>query len=226
MALAGHGSTGKTTLLENILAAGGKIPKAELVSSGKTVSDYTPEEKEKGISVHTTLSSVEWNSKKINILDTPGASDFVGEVVAAFRTAETGIMVVGADTGVQIETIKLWRRLKMRDMPRLVFINKMDKERADYSKVLSDLSSQFDSLFVPVSFPMGEGETYKGIVDLDPLTNPTSIPQVKKKKPQTFQGNIPRRYPSIGKHWLKPPLRVTILLWKNTLKREPFPRMK
>ncbi|MBI9100905.1 MAG: elongation factor G [Spirochaetales bacterium] len=169
VALAGHGSTGKTTLLENILAASGAIAKAELVSSGKTVSDYTPEEKERGISVHTSLSNAEWKSTKINLLDTPGASDFVGEVVAAFRTAETGIMVVGADTGVQIETIKLWRRLNVREMPRIVFINKMDKERADFSKVLEDLSSQFKYPFIPVNFPMGEGAEFKGVVDL--ITN-------------------------------------------------------
>lgn len=167
VAFAGHGSTGKTTLLENLLAAAGIIPKAEAAGTGKTVSDYTPEEAEKQISIHTALANLEWEGRKINIMDTPGASDFVGEVVAAFRSSETAVILVGAAASVQIETIKLWRRLKARHMPRIVFINKMDKDRADYTKVLEDLKAQFPAgNFVPVSFPMGAGKEYKGVVDI------------------------------------------------------------
>ena len=164
---AGHGSTGKTTLLENLLAAAGVISKPEAVGTGKTVSDYTPEEAEKQISIHTALANLSWEEQKINILDTPGASDFVGEVVAAFRSSETAVLLVDAAVGVQIETIKLWRRLEARRMPRIIFVNKMDKPRADYNKVLEDLRSQFSaSSFVPVSFPMGGTENFTGVVDI------------------------------------------------------------
>ncbi len=166
IAVAGHVGTGKTTLVENILFNCGVIPKAETVESGKTLSDYTDEEIERQISIHTTLSHVEWENVKINLLDTPGSSDFIGEVVAAFRAAESGLILVGARAGVQIETIKLWRRLDNRNMPRLIFVNKMEKERAEFKKTLDDLSDKFDATFIPVTIPIGEGMDYKGVVNL------------------------------------------------------------
>lgn len=166
IAVVGHGSTGKTSFVEQLLVAGKAISAPATVESGKTVSDYTPEEIENGISIHTTLSNIMWNDHKINILDTPGASDFVGEVVTAFRAAESAVMVVGARAGVQIETIKLWRRLNNRNMPRIVFVNKMDEERADYDAVLNDLQEKFDITVVPLTFPVGNGPDFRGVIDL------------------------------------------------------------
>jgi elongation factor G len=166
IAVAGHGATGKTTFVERILFEGGAIPKPETVESGKTVSDNTPEEIDQKISVHLSLSTVEWQNSKINILDTPGASDFVGEVVAAFRVGESAIMLVDARAGVQIETIKLWRRLEERNKPRLVFLNKMDVERSDFKKAIDDLNDKFDANFVPLTIPMGDGTDFKGVIDL------------------------------------------------------------
>jgi elongation factor G len=103
---------------------------------------------------------------KFNVLDTPGASDFVGEVVTAFRTAESAVMMIGARAGVQIETLKLWRRLDNRNMPRIVFINKMDEERADYDNVLNDLREKFDITVIPLTIPVGQGAEFKGVIDL------------------------------------------------------------
>ena len=148
-AITGHTGTGKTTLLEHILFANGAIPKAESVESGKTVSDYTEEEIDKKISFHSTLSFIEKNGKKLNFIDTPGASDFVGEVILGLRACETGMLVVGADTGAQIETIKLWRRMDGRNIPRFIFINKMDKDRASFSAAMEDLKKKFHKTFVP-----------------------------------------------------------------------------
>lgn len=166
VALAGHGGTGKTTLVEEMLAAGGAIPKAERVEAGKTVSDFTEEEITRKISVHTSLSHVTWKDRKLNILDTPGSADFVGEVVAAFRVADCAVLVVGADVGVQIETIKLWRRLTHLEMPRFVFVNKMEKERADFDRIVADLAEKFKASFVPVVIPLGAGPGFTGVVDL------------------------------------------------------------
>jgi elongation factor G len=166
VAFAGHGGTGKTTLVEELLVAGGVIPKAEKVETGKTVSDFTEEEIAHKISVHTSLSHVMWKDCKINILDTPGSADFVGEVVAAFRVADCAALLVGADVGVQIETIKLWRRLTKSGMPRFIFINKMDKDRADFDTVVADLTDKFKATFVPVVIPIGAAADFKGIVDL------------------------------------------------------------
>jgi elongation factor G len=166
VAIAGHGSTGKTTLVEHLLYCGGAIKSPERVENGKTVSDYTEEEVEYGHSIHTSLSHLTWHDKKINLLDTPGAGDFVGEVVAAFRAAESAVLVVDAKAGVQIETIKLWRRLGRREMPRLVFVNKMDEEQANFQNALSDLQEKFSVTYVPVTMPMGAGSEFKGVINL------------------------------------------------------------
>lgn len=166
ISLVGHGSTGKTSLLEQMLYVGGVIPKAELPDTGKSISDHTDEEIGRKISIHTTLAGIEWHKKQINILDTPGVADFVGEVVCAYRATESSIMLVDASDGVQIETIKLWRRLNNRKMPRIVFINKLDKERANFDTVFNDLNEKFDKTFVPVTIPIGNGADYKGIVNL------------------------------------------------------------
>ena len=165
-AITGHTGTGKTTLLEHILFANGAIPKAETVESGKTVSDYTEEEIDKKISFHSTLSFIEKNGKKLNFIDTPGASDFVGEVILGLRACETGMLVVGADTGAQIETIKLWRRMDGRNIPRFIFINKMDKDRSSFSAAMEDLKKKFHKTFVPVVIPMGDAKDFKGVIDL------------------------------------------------------------
>jgi len=166
VAFAGHGGTGKTTLVEELLAAGGAIPKSERVETGRTVSDFTEEEIAHKISIHSSLSHLTWKDYKINLLDTPGSADFVGEVVAAFRVADSVGLVVGADVGVQIETLKLWRRLSQNEMPRFIVINKMEKERADFEKCVADLSERFKVSFVPVVIPIGVGVEFKGVVDL------------------------------------------------------------
>ncbi len=166
IAVAGHGATGKTQLTESLLFAGGAIPKPESVETGRTVSDFTEEEQSGGMSIHTSLTHLDWRDAKINLLDTPGASDFVGEVVAAFRAAESALMVVAAKAGVQIETIKLWRRLDQRQMPRIVAISKMDEERADFQQALTDLNQKFNTTCVPITIPIGNGTDFTGVVDL------------------------------------------------------------
>ncbi len=166
VAFVGHGGTGKTTLVEEMLAVGGVIPKAERVESGKTVSDFAEEEVSRKISIHASLSHITWKDHKINILDTPGSADFVGEVVAAFAVADCAALVVGADVGVQIETIKLWRRLAKSEKPRFIFVNKMEKERADFARSVADLAEKFKASFVPVVIPIGAGAAFTGVVDL------------------------------------------------------------
>jgi elongation factor G len=166
IAIVGHGATGKTTLVEQMLATGGAIPKPERVETGKTVSDFTEEEIARKISIHASLGHISWKDSKINILNTPGSADFVGEVIAALRAADSALLVVGSDVGVQIETIKLWRRLAKMELPRFVLVNKMEKERADFRKCIDDLQEKFKARFVPVTMPIGAGEGFKGVVDL------------------------------------------------------------
>jgi len=166
IAIAGHGQSGKTTLIENLAAVTGTIARAEPVAGGKTVSDYTPEEIERKISIYSALVSTNWNDTVINFWDTPGSSDFMGEVIAAFRSAETGLMVLDAKSGVQIETIKYWRDLDRRNKPRLVFVNKMDEDRADFNHALQDVKTQFNADVFAVTFPIGKGAELTGIVDV------------------------------------------------------------
>jgi elongation factor G len=165
IAVTGHGGTGKTSLVEQMLVFGGAIPKAESVDTGRTVSDFTEEEINRKISIHLSLSHLEWQGCKQNLLDCPGASDFVGELVAGIRAAESALLLVAADSGVQIGTVQTWRRLKDRQ-PRLVFVNKMDKEHADFYKTLDNLKENFQAAFVPLSLPIGAGTGFKGVVDL------------------------------------------------------------
>ncbi|HPE90209.1 MAG TPA: elongation factor G [Spirochaetia bacterium] len=166
VALAGHGSTGKTSLLEHILFSAGAIQKPELLESGKTVSDYAEEEIERKISVHASLAHAIVGDVKINLLDTPGSSDFIGDVILALRSCESAIVLLGARAGVQIETIKIWRNLESRAKPRMLFVNKLDEERASFSGALADVKEKFKQAPVAITIPMGEGADYKGVIDV------------------------------------------------------------
>ncbi len=166
IAIAGHSATGKTTLVEHLLFYGGVIQKPESVESGKTVSDYTDEETSNNVSVHTTLTHINHAGCKLNMLDTPGLGDFVGEVVAAFRACESAVITVGAKAGVQIETIKLWRRLDDRNKPRMVFLSKLDEDGADFERVLSDLGEKLEHNFVPLTIPVGQAGEFRGVIDV------------------------------------------------------------
>ncbi|MCX7949139.1 MAG: elongation factor G [Treponemataceae bacterium] len=166
VSLAGHGGTGKTSLFERLLFAGGVIPKPETIESGKTVSDSSPEEIERKISIYTALGHVEWKGKKINIFDTPGSSDFVGEVISALRATELCIAVVDGRAGVQIETLKLWRTLNSRGKPRGIYITKMDDDRSDFEAVLEDIKEKLKIDPFPFFLPMGKGSSYRGVIDV------------------------------------------------------------
>ncbi len=166
VAIIGHGGTGKSSLFEQALARGKVVPKFAPVEGGKSVSDHSPEEVARGISVHTAAAHLAWNGAKINLLDTPGSADFIGDVVAALHVSGVAVMVIGADVGVQIETAKLWRRLQAAGKPCIVFVNQMDKEHANFANVLADLRDKLPGSFVPVVVPIGDGAGFSGVVDL------------------------------------------------------------
>src|SRR5574344_139687 len=171
VAIAGHGQTGKTTLLEHLLFVSGAIPQAAKTGSNKTVSDSTPEEIEHNISIYSTLANTVWNNGagkgiNINVWDTPGASDFVGEVISAFRASEMALMLVDSRAGIQIETVKLWRDLDRRAKPRMVFINHIDDDKSGSAEIVKNLHAQFNVETCQVTIPMGEGASYKGVIDV------------------------------------------------------------
>jgi elongation factor G len=166
VSIAGHGGTGKTTLFEHLLFVGGVIPKAETVESGKTMGDSSAEEIERKISIHAALAHLERNNKKINLFDTPGSSDFIGDVILTFRSSEFVLLTVDSRAGIQIETVKLWRNLEGRNKPRGIFITKMDDERADFNRVLGDIKEKFKVNPVVLTLPIGNGPGYQGVIDV------------------------------------------------------------
>ena len=166
VAIVGHGSTGKSTLFDAMLFVGGQIDKIGKPDDGTLTSDYDDEEKSRKMSIRSALGFVELDDTKINIIDTPGMSDFVGEARAALQVAEAAIVVVDAVDGVQIETEKVWRYLESKKIPRIIFINKMDKERANFNTILENLKSHFNAKFAPMCIPLGEADKHSGVVDL------------------------------------------------------------
>src|SRR4249919_679988 len=139
VALVGHGGSGKTTLAEALLSRAGAITRIGRVEDGTTVSDTEPEEQKRQISISLAVLPFEWEGHKVNLLDTPGYADFVGDVEAALRVADLAVFVVSAVEGVEAQAEVVWRRCAALDVPRIVFINKLDRERADFERTLDQL---------------------------------------------------------------------------------------
>lgn len=166
VALVGHGGAGKTSLAEAMLFVAKGINRLGRVDDGTTVMDFDPEETRRQISINTSLAPVEWKDSKINVLDTPGYFDFVGDVVAALTVADSGLMVVCASSGVEVGTEKAWEYLENVGLPRTVFMNKMERENANFTKVVAELREHFGPKLVPIQLPIGEAESFSGLVDL------------------------------------------------------------
>ena len=161
-----HGGAGKTSLVEAMLFNTGVLSRLGRVEDGTTTSDYHPEETARQITVHTSLVPCEWNGTKINLLDTPGFSDFIGEVKGALRVSDCAMFVVSAVDGVEVQHEVIWDITNDLKLPKIVFINKMDRENANFDKVLDDLKAKFKANFVPVQIPIGAFNTFNGIVDI------------------------------------------------------------
>ncbi len=166
VALIGHGGSGKTTLTEALLFTAGAIPRMGRVEDGNTVADFDPEEHRRGISVSLSLAPVEYEGHKINILDTPGYADFIGDVVAAIHAADIAVFVVSAVEGVEVQTEIAWRLAAQRNIPRAIFVNKLDRERASFQRTLDDLKDKFGAGVAPLHLPIGEEATLSGVIEL------------------------------------------------------------
>src|SRR3954462_12078939 len=166
VALVSHGGAGKTSLVEAILFRSGAITRLGSVEEGNTTSDFDPDEIKRGMSVSLALAPAEWKSSKVNLLDTPGYADFFGEVVEAVRVADAGLVVVDAVSGAQVGTEQVWRALDERSLPRMVVLNKLDRENADYDRVLDQLRERYGKGVVPLTIPIGRENGLRGVVDL------------------------------------------------------------
>ena len=164
--LVGHQASGKTTLAESILFNAGVNSRAGRVEDGNTTMDSSPEEISKVISIDAGVAFCEIAKTKVNILDTPGYEDFVGQVHSCIPVVEGGVIVMSAEAGVEAGTIKTWSYLDRYRLPRVVCINKMDKEHADFDKCLDEAQSQLGAKVAPFQIPIGQGESFKGVVDV------------------------------------------------------------
>jgi len=164
--LLGHGSSGKTSLSEAILFDAGAISRLGRVEDKNTTSDYDEEEQLRGFSVNCSVLPFEWRDCKVNLLDAPGYLDFVGEVKAAIRAADAGVLVICAASGVEVGAELHWRFLEEEKRPRLVFVNKMDRDNASFERALEALRTKFDARFVPIQLPIGAQAAFRGVVDL------------------------------------------------------------
>ena len=169
-----HGGAGKTSVCEALLYDTKVTNRLGNVEDGTTVSDYEPEEVRRGSSIQTSLIPCTWNGHKLNILDTPGYDDFMGEVISALRVADGAVILVAASSGVEVVTERSWNRCEQTQMPRMFLVNKMDRENADFQRSLDDIQSHFGRRCVPFQIPVGSEQSFSGVVDL--LTPPDQVP--------------------------------------------------
>jgi elongation factor G len=166
VSLVGHSGAGKTSLAEAMLFNAGVTNRLGKVEEGNTVTDYDPEEVRRRISVSTALAPWEWDEHKVNLLDTPGYADFVGEVKGALRVSDAMVVLVCAASGVEVGTELTWQYADELDLPRLAFVNKMDRDNASFQRALDQMKLKFGVTPLPLTIPVGSQANLQGVVDL------------------------------------------------------------
>jgi elongation factor G len=166
VALVGHRGSGKTSLHEALLYQAGATNRLGSVIDGSSSSDTDPDEQARQMSISAHLSSFDWDERKINLLDTPGEPSFVADALGALRVCESAVFVVNAVMGVEVSTTRLWERAKELDLARMIFVNMLDRERADFFRTLEQLKSAFGQHVVATEIPIGAEHEVRGIVDL------------------------------------------------------------
>ena len=166
VALVGHHGAGKTTLAEALLATTGAIARRGSVEKGSTVMDFEPEEVSRQLTISTSLAPFTVNGVKVNLLDTPGYADFAGEMITALANVDLAVVVVSATDGVQAQTLDAWRAAAKMDLPRVIVVNKLDRERADFDRTLQEIRQTFGAGVAPVELPIGHETDFHGVIDL------------------------------------------------------------
>jgi len=185
--LVGHGGSGKTTLAEAMLFVGGAIKRMGSVEQGTTTFDHEPEEVDRGISLGLAVATLDWNGTRVNVIDSPGATEFSGDARTALRAADLALFAVSAVDGVEVQTEVLWRAAEDEGIPRALVITKLDRERASYQRVLQQLRDSFGKSVAPIQVPIGSEESLRGLVRVaserayvysggSPTGQPTQLP--------------------------------------------------
>src|SRR5574341_1553449 len=166
VAMAGHSGTGKTALAEALMFAAVATNRLGKIEDGSTISDWDPDEQKRSFSLNLSILPLEWNGHKVNVLDTPGYMDFIGEVKCGLRAVEVALITVDAVSGVQVGTEFAWRFANELDLPRAVVVNRMDRDNADFAAALSQIQSLWGGKVVPLQLPIGSQQAFQGVVDL------------------------------------------------------------
>ncbi len=166
VALVGHRGCGKTSLHEAMLFEAGAVSRLGTVADGSTVSDHEPDERERGLSINASLACFEHGGREINLIDTPGEPSFVADAVASLHVADAAVVVVNGVMGVEVHTERLWRRANAEGLARLVFVNMLDRERADFYRCLDSLKASFGPHVVATEIPIGTEQEMRGVIDL------------------------------------------------------------
>ncbi len=164
--LLSHMGNGKTSLAEALLFTAGAISRMGRVDEGTTTSDYDPDEQRRGMSASLTLLPLEWQNVKVNVVDTPGYADFVGEVAATVRIVDGAVILASAVDGVEVGTEQAWDLCQRRQLPRIMVVNRLDRENASFERTVGELRERFGTGVVPVQLPIGSRDDYRGVVDL------------------------------------------------------------
>jgi len=166
VAVVGHGASGKTSLVDALAFVSGSSKRHGSVPDGTALTDYTPDEIERKYSISLALAHAEWMDAKINLIDTPGYLDFIGDAAAGIYAADAALITVSATAGVEVGTEKAWELVDARGMPRLFFVAGMDKENANFEKAFEDIREHLSAKVVPIEVPIGEGQDFRGIINL------------------------------------------------------------
>ena len=225
IALLGSKGSGKTTLAESMLYECGVIKRRGTIEAGNTVCDYFPVEKEYGYSVFSTVFYAEFLNKKLNVIDCPGADDFVGNAITALNVTDTGVIVINGQYGVEVGTQNIFRTASSIKKPIIFAINQLDGEKADYDNVIEQMKEIFGSKVVPIQYPLQCGPGFNAMVDVllmkkyswGPDGGVPVIEDIPKK--WNVQWNCTRLL------WRLPP-KTTKALWKNSSRQNTLPRTK
>lgn len=166
LALVGHSGSGKTNLTEALLFQSGATKRLGHVEEKNTLSDFSKEEMSRGSSIGTSVIPVEWRNMKINIIDTPGTLDFMGEVYSALRASEAGLLIIDGTAGIQVGTERVWKYMEKIGLPRIIFVNKIDGENVNFRTIMEELEAAFGKKVIPFSVPIGMGENFVGVTDV------------------------------------------------------------
>ena len=166
VAFVGHGGCGKTSLVATALHAMGVTPRLGRVTDGTAATDFDAEEIERKISIQTSVASGDWADTRINLIDTPGYANFVGEALSALRAADAAVEVVDAVSGPEVQTHRLFHAAEDADLPRLFVVNRMDRDNASFGHTIEALRQAFGRTVMPIAFPLGEAAHFTGVVDL------------------------------------------------------------